>query len=313
MQEWISNLISDAIAIYGTIGPVDIIDILVVALAVYGLIVVVRDTNTNQVIKAILVLFLANIAANEIGLKTFGYLLNEVLNFGIIALFVLFQPEIRRGLDKMGRARVLNSNLFDKTVMEESMRKKWRVTITAICDAAQQLSDKHTGALIVVERSMRLYDYSRNGTRVNADVTPELLMNIFFNGSPLHDGAVIIGNAKLISAGCVMPLSSNHDMSKDLGTRHRAALGTAELTDAIVVVISEETGVVSVAKNGILIRRVDRAGIYRILEEELIPENTESTKRRSLLSNLFSNLKRKNSEPATNIDSVEEKNAEEKE
>ncbi len=154
MQEWNANLASEAIAHYGTIELVDIIDIAVVMLAVYGLIIVVRDTNTSQVVKGIIVLFVANIAANEIGLKTFGYLLNEVLNFGIIALFVLFQPEIRRGLDKMGRARVLNSNLFDTTVMEESMRKKWRVAITAICDAAQQMSDKRTGALIVIERSL---------------------------------------------------------------------------------------------------------------------------------------------------------------
>ncbi len=276
MGEWISGFVNDVILLYGTIELVDIIDILVVALAVYGLIVVVRDTNTSQVIKGILVLFLANIAANEVGLKTFGYLLDEVLNFGIIALFVLFQPEIRRGLDKMGRARVLNSDFLNSTVMEDSMRKKWRSTITAICDAVQQLSDKRTGALIVVERTMRLYEYSRNGTKLNADVSPELLSNIFFNGSPLHDGAVIVGDAKIVSAGCVMPLSANHDISKDLGTRHRAALGIAELTDAIVVVISEETGIVSVAKNGILIRRVDRAGIYRILEEEIIPERPEA-------------------------------------
>ncbi len=287
MGEWISGLINDAILLYGTIGLVDIIDILVVALAVYGLIVVVRDTNTSQVVKGIIVLFLANIAANEMGLLSFGYLLDEVLNFGIIALFVLFQPEIRRGLDKMGRARVLNSDFLSTTTMEDGMRKKWRSTITAVCDAVQQLSDKRTGALIVVERTMRLYEYSRNGTKLNADVSPELLSNIFFNGSPLHDGAVIVGDAKIVSAGCVMPLSANHDISKDLGTRHRAALGIAELTDAIVVVISEETGIVSVAKNGILIRRVDRAGIYRILEEEIIPERPETHSRRYRLLNIF--------------------------
>ncbi len=128
---------------------------------------------------------------------------------------------------------------------------------------------------------------------MNADVTPELLSNIFFTGSPLHDGAAIIGNAKIVSAGCVMPLSTNHDISKDLGTRHRAALGIAELTDAIVVVISEETGVVSVAKNGILVRRVDRARVYSMLEEELIPEREESTKRREKFVRFFASKKKK--------------------
>ncbi len=275
MSEWVAGITLDVFSIISTMELRDILDIIIVAIAVYGIIVVVRDTNTSQVVRGILFLFAASIFADVVEIRTFGYLLQAVLDFGIIAIFVLFAPEIRRGLDQMGRARFLGSNLFSRRKDDEGMRDEWIKTITAISDAVQQLSDKHTGALIVIERSSHLFDYSRNATTINADVSSELLCNIFFNGSPLHDGAIIISDAKLLSAGCVLPLSGNIELSKDLGTRHRAALGIAEMTDALSVVVSEESGTVSMAKNGVLIRRLNRSSLYSMLEEELVPRKTD--------------------------------------
>ncbi len=275
MANWIADIVQTGYALINTTQPQDILDILMVSIVVYGLIVVVRDTNTSQVVRGILLLFVASIFASELELRAFGYLLQAVLDFGVIALFVLFAPEIRRGLDQMGRARFLGNNLFSRRSLDEGMQDEWRKTISAVSDAVQQLSDKHTGALIVLERSSHLFDYSRNATKVNADVTTELLCNIFFNGSPLHDGAVIISDARLLSAGCVLPLSGNIELSKDLGTRHRAALGIAEMTDAIAVVVSEESGTVSMAKNGVLIRRLNRSSLYSMLEEELVPKKKD--------------------------------------
>ncbi len=295
MSIWIAETFASAYAIFSTMVIQDVIDILMVALTVYGLIVVVRDTNTSQVVKGILLLFAANLLAGEIGLRTFGYLLQTVLDFGIIALIVLFQPEIRRGLDQMGRARFLGSNLFVRRRMKDKTKEEWQKAISFICDAVQQLSDKHTGALIVVERSSNLYDYSRNATKIDADISTELLCNIFYNGSPLHDGAIIISDARLLSAGCVMPLSGNLDLSKDLGTRHRAALGVAELTDAISIVVSEETGTVSIAKNGVLIRRINRSSLYSMLLEDIIPHANgegEEKGKQNIIGRLFGSTKK---------------------
>ncbi len=295
MSTWIAETLEDAYAIISTMVIQDIVDILMVALAVYGLIVVVRDTNTSQVVKGILLLFAANVFAEEIGLRTFGYFLQTVLDFGIIALIVLFQPEIRRGLDQMGRARFLGNNLFVRRRMQDKTKEDWQKAISSICDAVQQLADKSTGALIVVERTSNLYDYSRNATKIDADISTELLCNIFYNGSPLHDGAIIISDARLLSAGCVMPLSGNLELSKDLGTRHRAALGVAELTDAISIVVSEETGTVSIAKNGVLIRRINRSSLYSMLLEDIIPSNSDDgTKKRKkgVLGRLFATPKK---------------------
>ncbi len=288
MSEWIA----DTFFLISTMELRDILDIIIVSIVVYALIVIVKDTNTSQVVKGILFLFAANIFAGEIGLRTFGYFLQTVLDFGIIALFVLFQPEIRRGLDQMGRARFLGNNIFTRRYTEEGFRDKWLKTVTSVCDAVQQMSDKQTGALIVLERSSHLYDYSRNATRINADVSTELLCNIFFNGSPLHDGAAIIADARLLSAGCVMPLSGNIELSKDLGTRHRAALGIAEMTDAIAVVVSEETGTVSMAKNGVLIRRINRSSLYSMLVEELVPKKKGDDTSRGLKSYIGKLLKK---------------------
>lgn len=279
MQQWTATIISTVSSVYGTMGFADVLDILVVAFFTYEVIVIVRETRTSQLIKVIVIFVIAYVLAERLSLKTFGYLLTTLLQFGMIALFVVFQPEIRRALEQVGRTNFFGSGFFKAQNTDKQKITEWRGIITGVCDAVERLSDDRIGALVVFERHSNLYDYKRTGTVIGAVVTPELIGSLFFDGTPLHDGAIIISDARLSHAGCVLPLSANVEISKDLGTRHRAALGTAEISDAIVVVVSEETGIVSLAKNGILIRRIDRQALYRILEDELLPKKTELQKK----------------------------------
>ena len=159
--------------------------------------------------------------------------------------------------------------------------------MVAICDAAEQLSDTRTGALMVLERMNNLDEIIRTGTPLSADVIPEMLGTIFYEGTPLHDGAVVIRDGRIVAAGCVLPLSNNLEMGKDMGTRHRAGLGMSENSDAIVVVVSEETGIISLAKNGVLIRRLDRQNLFNLLQEEIIPPETAEAQKQPLLNRLL--------------------------
>ena len=154
----------------------------------------------------------------------------------------------------------------------------WQSAVVAICDAAEQLSDTRTGALMVLERMNNLDEIIRTGTPLSADVIPEMLGTIFYEGTPLHDGAVVIRDGRIVAAGCVLPLSNNLDLGKDMGTRHRACLGIAENSDAIAIVVSEETGIISMAKNGVLMRHFDRQTLYTRLVDEMIPKETASEK-----------------------------------
>lgn len=165
--------------------------------------------------------------------------------------------------------------------MDASLRGKWQNACLAICDAAEQLSDTNTGALIVLERNSNLSEIIRTGTPLNGDVNREMLGTIFYEGTPLHDGAVVVRDGMLKAAGCVLPLSDNLEIGKDMGTRHRAALGMSENSDAVVVVVSEETGIISLAKNGVLIRRLDRQNLFNLLQEDLVPPEQETTQKQS--------------------------------
>ena len=193
---------------------------------------------------------------------------------------VLFQPEIRRALERMGQTdqwayRFFNKNRYNDT----SLKGAWRSAIIAICDAAERFSETKTGALIVLERNTNLSEIVRTGTPVNSAVNLEVLGTIFYEGTPLHDGAAIIEDGRIKAAGCVLPLSNNLDLGKDMGTRHRACLGIAENSDAIAIVVSEETGIISMAKNGVLMRHFDRQTLYTRLVDEMIPKETASEKR----------------------------------
>ena len=172
----------------------------------------------------------------------------------------------------VGGTNVFAISIFRTKTPDEKERERWKTAIATVCDAAEQLSASRTGALIVFERRSNLSEIIKTGTILNADINVEALGTIFYEGTPLHDGAVIVRNARIKAAGCVLPLSANQDISKDMGTRHRAALGMSENSDALCVVVSEETGIISMAKNGVLIRRLDRQNLHNLLQMELVPD-----------------------------------------
>ena len=255
-------------------NPMNLVDILLVAFVVYEILVVIRKTRAAQLAKGAVVVLVVYALANLMNLRTVVWIMQSVLQIGFLALIVLFQPELRRALEQMGRTDKWAATLFKNRKDDPSLRAKWQNACLAICDAAEQLSDTRTGALIVLERNSNLSEIIRTGTPLNADVNREMLGTIFYEGTPLHDGAVVVRDGVLKAAGCGLPLSDNLEIGKDMGTRHRAALGMSENSDAVVVVVSEETGIISMAKNGVLIRRLDRQNLFNLLQEELVPPET---------------------------------------
>ena len=271
--------LNSIVANFQTFKLVDLLDILIIAFLIYQLLGFVNRTRAGQLAKGALIVMAVYLVANILNMRTVTWLLNSLLQVGLLTLVVLFQPEIRRALGRMGQTdqwayRFFNKNRYNDT----SLKGAWRSAIIAICDAAERFSETKTGALIVLERSTNLSEIVRTGTPVNSAVNLEVLGTIFYEGTPLHDGAAIIENGRIKAAGCVLPLSNNLDLGKDMGTRHRACLGIAENSDAIAIVVSEETGIISMAKNGVLIRHFDRQPLYTRLVDEMIPKETASEK-----------------------------------
>ena len=271
--------LNSIVANFQTFKLVDLLDILIIAFLIYQLLGIVNRTRAGQLAKGALIVLAVYLVANILNMRTVTWLLNSLLQVGLLTLVVLFQPEIRRALERMGQTdqwayRFFNKNRYNDT----SLKGAWRSAIIAICDAAERFSETKTGALIVLERNTNLSEIVRTGTPVNSAVNLEVLGTIFYEGTPLHDGAAIIENGRIKAAGCVLPLSNNLDLGKDMGTRHRACLGIAENSDAIAIVVSEETGIISMAKNGVLIRHFDRQTLYTRLIDEMIPKETVSEK-----------------------------------
>ena len=265
--------LNSIVANFQTFKLVDLLDILIIAFLIYQLLGIVNRTRAGQLAKGALIVLAVYLVANILKMRTVTWLLNSLLQVGLLTLVVLFQPEIRRALERMGQTdqwayRFFNKNRYNDT----SLKGAWRSAIIAICDAAERFSETKTGALIVLERHTNLSEIVRTGTPVNSAVNLEVLGTIFYEGTPLHDGAAIIEDGRIKAAGCVLPLSNNLDLGKDMGTRHRACLGIAENSDAIAIVVSEETGIISMAKNGVLIRHFDRQTLYTRLIDEMIPK-----------------------------------------
>ena len=265
----------------------DIVDILIVAYLIYNIIMLIRKTNSFRLARGILLILIALWLSGVLKLTMFNRLLQKTVELGLIALVIIFQPELRRALERMGQTTVWANRLFGNRRTDPSLRGVWQSAVVAICDAAEQLSDTRTGALMVLERRNNLDEIIRTGTPMHADVIPEMLGTIFYEGTPLHDGAVVIRDGVIVAAGCVLPLSNNLDMGKDMGTRHRAGLGMSENSDAIVVVVSEETGIISLAKNGVLIRRLDRQNLFNLLQEEVVPPEETEEDNESVLKKLL--------------------------
>ena len=275
------------IANFQTFKLVDLLDIIIISFLIYQLLGIVNRTRAGQLFKGALLVMAVYLVAETLNMRTVTWLLNSLLQVGLLTLVVLFQPEIRRALERMGQTTVWANRLFGNRRTDPSLRGVWQSAVVAICDAAEQLSDTRTGALMVLERRNNLDEIIRTGTPMHADVIPEMLGTIFYEGTPLHDGAVVIRDGVIVAAGCVLPLSNNLDMGKDMGTRHRAGLGMSENSDAIVVVVSEETGIISLAKNGVLIRRLDRQNLFNLLQEEIIPPETAEAQKQPLLNRLL--------------------------
>lgn len=253
----------------------DLLDILLVAYLIYKAIQLIKETRAAQLIKGILLLTVALVVSSFLNLKTINLLLSNVFNFGLIAVVVLFQPELRRALERVGRTKVgRRIPLFGSGNDEDDeMRRQWKEAIKTISNASETLSRTKTGALIVFEREIKLGEQIATGVEINADISEELIGNLFFKNSPLHDGAVIIRNAKILAAACFLPKPQKEEsIARELGSRHRAAIGMSENSDAVILVVSEETGAISVAENGSIRRHLTKQELTQYLTDRLVPE-----------------------------------------
>ena len=269
MSNFLTNL-NNNLRLLLSMSLSDVLDVLVVAVAVYGAISFIRRTNSTRFAQGILLLLVALGLSGLLKLSLTNFLLRQVFEIGVLAMVVLFQPEIRRALERVGSYRFFS--LFGKEVGGQALEK----TIVQTVNACTDMSRSRTGALIVFERANRLNEVMASGTQVDALVTAELLKNIFYDKSPLHDGAVIIQDGRLASAGCMLPLSENANLSRDLGMRHRAGIGMSERSDALVVIVSEETGSISVAEDGLLKRKLSGDTFEELLRRELLPADESS-------------------------------------
>ena len=269
----LADIISNAINYMKTAQVSDIIDIILVAVLIYVAIGLIRRTNTTRLARGIVFIILALWLSDLLKFRMINSLLKTTVELGFIALVIIFQPELRRLLERMGSGRFVY--FFGGS--PASLTLDTVVTQTVL--ACASMSDSRTGALIVFERAISLNEQMSTGTIVNADVTSELLRNIFFVKAPLHDGAAIIREDRLAAAGCMLPLSQNASLSSDLGMRHRAGIGMSEHSDAVVVIVSEETGSISVAMDGMLKRHLTPEMLEKILRTELMPDAEDTQKK----------------------------------
>ena len=287
-----SEIISRLGNIVLTVGVFDILDIAIISVVIYYVLNMLKKTRAFQLMIGVGIFFAIYIVAITFKLKATTFLIDTLLQVGLIALLVVFQPELRRALEQVGSLNMFSHSIMRRRTYEDGEIDNLRKAIAAICDGVERMSEKQTGALIVMEKFTRLDNVKISGTPVNADITPELIGTIFYDGSPLHDGAVVVHGGRITHAGCVLPLSDNLEISKEMGTRHRAALGISEVSDVIALVVSEETGTISYAKNGVLRRNQDRHSIYEMLTKEFVQPIIDAREKSS--SGGF--LRRKNDE-----------------
>lgn len=259
----------------------DAVDIIIVAFLIYGVVKLVRETRAGQLVKGLFLLIILFIISSYFNLVMVSRVLAYFFQFAFVAILIVFQPEIRKALEQVGRNNVGQSIAAVVTGRDRSYdRAQIRKAINAVVDGVGILQQLKMGALIVFERKTKLGDIIETGTQINCEPSGQIVGNIFFNKAPLHDGAMIIRDGMIHAAGCILPLTKNTSVSAELGTRHRAALGVSEESDAVVVVVSEETGQISVAVNGVLARRFTRDTLRDVLEGYLIPQEEASTVRR---------------------------------
>lgn len=261
----IRSFFQDMLINIPTIRLLDVIDILVVALVIYYVMTRIQSTTASRVARSILLLLVVTWITDLVHMYTINWILEKILELGFIALVIMFQPELRRALERFGgKALSFGTSGANRSVEQ--------MAISATVSACEIMSKERVGVLLVFERSTSLEEYFKTGTLIDARVTEQLLRNLFFPKASLHDGAVIVRNGRVAAAGCVMPLSENPHLNSDLGTRHRAGIGTSEVSDAVVVIVSEETGTISVAIGGMLKRHLAPQTLEKLLMSELMPQ-----------------------------------------
>lgn len=249
----------------------EIVDIVLVAIVIYYLILLVRGTRAVQVLKGVMVIVAAWLLSIFLSLDTLQWLMSQAFSLGLLAILIIFQPELRRALEHLGSGRFFMTRSYsgeDRVEMQ---------SIEAMVRASLYMAKRRIGALMVVSRATNLNEFVDTGTKINAEISSELLINIFIPNTPLHDGAVIMNHNTILAAGCYLPLSENPDISKELGTRHRAGIGLSEVSDAIILIVSEETGQISIAMGGQIFRDLNEEALMQLLKNTLMPEKPTKT------------------------------------
>lgn len=279
LMERILDLLARITSTLTTITLIDIIDMLLLVFIIYKGIKFVRETKAQQLVTGIIILLGIYFISSMLELKVMSFLLENFFQIGILALIIVFQPELRRILERVGRANVKSLNMFGDQAHAQNQANNWASAIDIIGEAVDQLSDTNTGALIVIERTIRLGEQIDTGTVLDCQPSVATFGSIFFPKTPLHDGAVVIRDARIHAAGCFLPTPQKEDsINKLLGSRHRAAIGMSENSDAIVIVVSEETGTVSIAENGELTRGYTKERLIQYLKSQLVPDTTHDNK-----------------------------------
>ena len=248
------------------LNPINLLDIAIVAFVTYKLIMILRGTRAVQLIKGLAVLLVATIVSEVLGLRSINWILEKAQTIFFIAIPIVFQPELRRALEQLGRGKLFVRSSY---LGQEEMER----LVSEIVRAVKIMSKKKIGALIVLERETGLAEYVETGIKIDSLISGEVLINIFIPKTPLHDGAIIIRGERILAASCFLPLSENPNLSKELGTRHRAALGITEVSDALAITVSEETGIISMAEDGKITRKIDERSLKELLLRRLEPQH----------------------------------------
>ncbi|MBE6591199.1 MAG: TIGR00159 family protein [Ruminococcaceae bacterium] len=284
--DYLKNLWEYVCDQFSSMGLVDFVDIALVSILLYYVLVFIRERRAGRLAIGVIFLLLAVMISNVLSMRSLGFILENVVQVGMVALIVIFQPELRSMLEKMG-----GSSIKGLTKLSENKENTEKTAlIEEICEACANLSESRTGALIAIEGITKLGDEIKSGVVVNADVSRYLIGNIFFNKAPLHDGAMIIRDSRVYACGCFLPLSHNHEIIKELGTRHRAAIGLSEVSDAFVIVVSEETGMISVARDGKLTRNFDK---HSLAEQLKLLYEVDAQKKENPVKKLYTLTKKK--------------------
>jgi len=264
LREFFDRVIGLILTLRNTVSVWDVVDILVITFLIYRVLTFMRKTSASSVMKGIVFIVAVAWLSNLLDLTVMNYLLRQALQMGILVIVVLFQPEIRKMFEHMGSSRL--NFLFFKRARGEGLE----TGIVSVLAASEAMAKSVTGAIIVFEREVGLNDYAVTGTKIDAEASSELIQNIFYHNSPLHDGALLIRDGRLLAAACMLPLSNNINLSRDLGMRHRAGVGISERSDAVVIIISEQTGTISIAVDGMLKRHLSLDTVDKLLRKELI-------------------------------------------